>query len=410
MDIRFVLPSEVGQLARNVVTSFPSKTPDALLKNMEGELYRPDEGRYLGCFDNDGTLLGSILMMDFTLNVRGVMMPMGAAAYVSAHFLHKKERIACTLLKVLMRYYAESGTPIGCLHPFDPAFYGSMGYGHCNENILYQPRPRNIRSFGDKSGLSYAGAGDREAVVAYYRRHARRTHGATVHHFMDPHRIFDMPYVVVCRRAGEITGYLTFDFVDVDHYTDMYHDLMVHEMVYDDVDTLRQFMTFFASQVDQIERVRILSGDEYLHMMFTSPDTGENRAHDGCIQEIGRKTMGYMVRIFDVAGYFRLQTHCSAPVSRDFTLALEVRDDFLPQNSGTYFLKVSGDTVSLVDRAQAQVTLNAGIAELSSLVMGAYPLDQALAFGRVALSDPAYTEDVQRAIGWNKKPVNYTYF
>lgn len=410
MDIRFVLPSEAGQLARNVVTSFPSKTPAALLKNMEGELYRPDEGRYLGCFDDDGTLLGSILMMDFTLNVRGVMMPMGAAAYVSANFLHKKERVACTLLKVLMRYYAESGTPIGCLHPFDPAFYGSMGYGYCNENILYQPKPSCIRSFGDKSGLSYAGPEDREAVLEFYRRHARQTHGATLHHFMDPHRIFDAPYVVVCRRSGRITGYLTFRFVDVDHYTTMYHDLLVQEMVYDDLDTLRQFMTFFASQVDQIERVRILSADEYLHMMFTNPDTGENRAHDGCIHEIGRKTMGYMARIFDVAGYFRQQTHTSAPVSRGFTLALEVTDDFLPQNSGTYHLDISGSTVALVERARPQATLSIGIAELSSLVMGAYPLDRALAFGRAALSDPDYAQDIQRAIGWDKKPVNYTYF
>lgn len=65
MDIRFVLPSEAGQLARNVVSSFPSKTPELLLKNMEGELRRPDEGRYLGCFDDDGTLLGSILMISF---------------------------------------------------------------------------------------------------------------------------------------------------------------------------------------------------------------------------------------------------------------------------------------------------------------------------------------------------------
>ena len=136
MDIRFVLPSEVEQLARNVVTSFPSKTPAALLQNMEGELHRPDEGRYLGCFDDDGTLLGSILMMDFTLNVRGVMMPMGAAAYVSTNFLRKKEHTAMTMLRVLMGYYQKLGTAIGCLHPFMPSFYRKMGYGYCNENIL----------------------------------------------------------------------------------------------------------------------------------------------------------------------------------------------------------------------------------------------------------------------------------
>lgn len=410
MDIRFVLPSEVEQLARNVVTSFPSKTPEALLRNMEGELYRPDEGRYLGCFDKDGTLLGSILMMDFTLNVRGVMMPMGAAAYVSANFLHKKEHVAVSLLKVLMRYYAKLGMPMGCLHPFSPAFYGKMGYGYCNENILYQPKPSCIRSFGDKSGLSFARPEDRDEIIEYYRAYARRTPGATVHHFMDPHRIFDLPHVVVCRRDGMLTGYFTFEFVNVDHYTDMYHDLRVNEMIYDDLDTLKQFMTFFASQVDQIERVRIMGTDEYLHMMFLSPDTGENRVHDGCIHEIGRRTMGYMARIFDIRDYFKVQTHCEAPAKNDFTLALQVSDDMMDANNGVFYLHISGGKVELVEHAHANVTLTTGIAELSSLVMGAYPLEKALFMGRMTLSDHAYAEDVQRALGWSVKPINLTYF
>ena len=410
MEIRFVLPSEAAQLARNVVSSFPSKTPDALLRNMESELYQPDEGRYLGCFDDDGTLVGSILMMDFTLNVRGVMMPMGAAAYVSTNFLRKKEHTAMTMLRVLMGYYQKLGTAIGCLHPFMPSFYRKMGYGYCNENILYQPRPSMIRSFGDKSGLSFAGPDDKEDILRFYRAYAERTNGATVHHFMDPHRIFDMPYVVVCRRDGRITGYLTFEFVDVDHYTDMYHDLMVREMIYEDAETLKQFMTFFASQVDQIERVRILSPDEYLHVMFKTPDTGENRAHDGCIHEIGRKTMGYMVRIFDIRQYFSVQTHCEVPVSRPFTLALQVRDTFLEHNNGTFLLEVNGGTVTLTETGTPDVTLSTQIADLSSLVMGAIPLREFLAYDRMTLSDPSYAEDIQRAIGWSVKPKNLTYF
>ena len=64
MEIRFVKPEEVQQLARNVQTAFPSKTPQALLDNMPGELVHPDEGRYLGCFDDDGIMIGSLLMMD----------------------------------------------------------------------------------------------------------------------------------------------------------------------------------------------------------------------------------------------------------------------------------------------------------------------------------------------------------
>lgn len=411
MDIRFVLPAEVQQLQRNVLTAFPSKTPPALLANMESELYQPDEGRYLGCFDDDGTLIGSILMMDFTLNVRGVMMPMGAAAYVSTHFLHKKEHIARDLLRVLMGYYSKLGTAVGCLHPFDPAFYRKMGYGFCTEASFYSPKISSIRSFGYKGDLHFADpVRDREEILAYYRRWAERQNGATIHHFMDPHRIFDMPYVVFCRKQNKITGYLTFEFADVDLYTEKYHDLCVREMLYDDLDTLQQFMTFFASQVDQIDRVRIYSADRYLHAMFTSPDSGENRAHDGCIHEIGRRTMGNMIRLFDVAQYFAVQTHCCRPVAQPFTLALHVTDSFLAANNTVFLLRADGNMVRLTENAAPDATLALDISDLSSLVIGAVPLKELVRFGRAQLDEPRFLCDIENAIGWDEKPVNYTYF
>ena len=146
MEIRFVEPAEVEQLRRNVQTAFPSKTPQALLDNMPEELVRPEEGRYLGCFDDDGTMIGSLLMMDFEMNVRGKMMKMGAPAYVSTNFLHKKEHIARNLLRVQMGVFAQTGTAVGALHPFNPAFYRKMGYGYCTEQVMYSPRPQYIRS------------------------------------------------------------------------------------------------------------------------------------------------------------------------------------------------------------------------------------------------------------------------
>lgn len=411
MEIRFVQPSEVAQLARNVVSAFPSKTPDELLKNMPNEVVNPDEGRYVGCFDDDGTLIGSALFMDFDFNVRGKMIPMGAPAYVSTNFLHKKEHVARTLLRVLMGYYAGVGAPISCLHPFNPAFYNKMGYGYASELLMFQPKPCYIRSWGDKSGLAYAETEDqKDEVLDYYREWVKKTHGATMHPYMDPHRIFDMPYVVTCHRDGKLTGYLTFEFVEVDHYTDMYHDLAVREMIYDDVETLRKFMTFFASLGDQIERVRIYTHDPSMQLMFTNPDTGENRVHEGCIHETYRNALDYMTRILDIPGYFKLENHCDGTVSRDFVLELQVRDSFLEANNGSFYLKVSGDHLEVCDRTTADVTLYADIADLSSLVMGATPLKDFLAFGQMSISDKSYTADVQKAIGWHEKPKNYTYF
>ena len=59
---------------------------------------------------------------------------------------------------------------------------------------------------------------------------------------------------------------------------------------------------------------------------------------------------------------------------------------------------------------QPDVTLSADISTLSSLVMGAFSLDEALRLGRLTFSDHGYAADVQRAIGWSRKPVNFTYF
>lgn len=410
MDIRFIKPDEVGQLARNVVTGFPSKTPKELLENMPNELREPEEGRYLGCFDDQGTLIGSTLLMEFEMNIRGKLMKMGGTAYVSTNFLHKKEHIAKNLLRVGMGFFSKTGTAVGALHPFNPAFYNKMGFGYCNESVMYSPRPQYIRSYGDKSGLSYAKPEEEEEILEFYRSYARKTHGATIHPFMDRHRIFDMPYVVVCRRDGRITGYLTFEFVEVDHYTDMYHDLAVRELVCEDMETLKQFLTFFASQVDQIERVRIYTYEEYFHMFFTSPDSGENRAFDGAIQEIGRKNMGYMFRIFDLKEYFRQQTHCERPVSRDFILQLQIEDDFMQDNNTGILLQIQGEQVRLVEEGRPHVALRAGIADFSSFVMGAIPLKDFLWAGRMQCSDASYRQDIQNALGWSQKPKNYTYF
>ena len=145
-------------------------------------------------------------------------------------------------------------------------------------------------------------------------------------------------------------------------------------------------------------------------MLFHNPDTGENRAHDGCIHEVARRTMGYMARIFDVPAYFRMQSRCESPVSRPFVLALQVDDNFIEGNNGTFLLNISGSTVEVVEHAQPDVTLSADISTLSSLVMGAFSLDEALRLGRLTFSDHGYAADVQRAIGWSRKPVNFTYF
>lgn len=177
---------------------------------------------------------------------------------------------------------------------------------------------------------------------------------------------------------------------------------------------MEEFLTFFASQTDQIERVRIYTPEENFQMYFSNPDSGENRAYDGAIQEIGRKNMGHMFRILSVENYFREQDHCEAKTERNFTLELQVEDTFVEENNRSFFLRIEGEKVNLLDSSKeadrADVKLKTNIADLSSLVMGAIPLKEFLWSRRMSCSDEIYAGDIQKAIGWSEKPKNYTYF
>ena len=82
----------------------------------------------------------------------------------------------------------------------------------------------------------------------------------------------------------------------------------------------------------------------------------------------------------------------------------------MESNNKTIRLRIEGDRVCQTDAQKADVVLKAKIADLSSLVVGAIPLEAFLWSEQMECSDHAYVQDIQNAIGWSRKPKNYTYF
>lgn len=87
-----------------------------------------------------------------------------------------------------------------------------------------------------------------------------------------------------------------------------------------------------------------------------------------------------------------------------------MEDSFMESNDKKVQLYIKDKEVKLVSGQRADVTLKTNIADLSSLVIGAIPLEAFLWTGRMQCSDTAYARDIQNAIGWSQKPKNYTYF
>lgn len=90
-----------------------------------------------------------------------------------------------------------------------------------------------------------------------------------------------------------------------------------------------------------------------------------------------------------VSDHFAVQTHCCAPISRPFTLAVKLTDTSLTQNNRTFLLHIAGSQVFLVSEGTPDATLSLDISDFSSVVIGALPLQDLLWLGRMTLSHAA---------------------
>ncbi len=104
---------------------------------------------------------------------------------------------------------------------------------------------------------------------------------------------------------------------------------------------------------------------------------------------------GIWVRILDLPAALAARAWAA-----DDTLVLQVTDDLVPANAGTWRL-VTRDGTATIDRADAAPDVTLGIAELGALYLGGIRADQLARAGRITASDPAAIRrlDALHAVG-----------
>ena len=81
-----------------------------------------------GCYRND-QLIGMMRWHDLSMNVHGTQMLTGGIGMVAVDLLHKKEKVAKTMLEGFIGSYRERGVSLVSLYPFRVDFYKQMGFG-----------------------------------------------------------------------------------------------------------------------------------------------------------------------------------------------------------------------------------------------------------------------------------------
>ncbi|MED1743074.1 MULTISPECIES: GNAT family N-acetyltransferase [Brevibacillus] len=410
-EIRVLKPSEAEGFVRIVGMAYPRQemqVPDMKERwiNRIRESMQEDPGvSFVGCF-RDNRMVGVMKWFDFHMNVHGKRLLTGGIGTVAVDLLHKKEKIAKSMLLHFLRAYRDRGVSLVSLYPFRVDFYKQMGFGAGTKMNEYRVSPLDLPA-GSKQDVIALSKEDRADILGSYNRYAAKTHGMIEKTARELDAFLDRPEHIAfgCRKDGQLSGYLVLQFKQVRQENASIHDLHVKEFICETPEAMRGLLAFLRSQADQVRRCIFYTQEEDFHFLLADPGNGSDRLIPFYYHESHASGVGLMYRMIDVAGYFRqMADHRMGRES--CTLTFHIRDSFLPDNEKSYTICFRDGLPGLLPEtpAQADAEVSLDISDFSSLVMGAVRFHSLYQYGLAHLSRPEYVEVIDRLFAVPCKP------
>ncbi|MGG1661925.1 GNAT family N-acetyltransferase [Brevibacillus sp. NRS-1366] len=414
-EIRPVSIEEVGDVVRITARAYPGsnllgpENSQRFSERVKDTLENDPNVSFHGCY-RDERLIGIMKWHDFSMNVHGTQMLTGGIGMVAVDLLHKKERVAKSMLKGFLESYRERGICLVSLYPFRVDFYKQMGFGMGTKINQYRIKPSSLPYVG-KDQIVYLGTEDREEILACYHRVVRQTHGMIRKTDRELKNFLEQPdqVVVGCKCDGRLSGYLAFHYKHAHEENRMYNDLVIKEFHYETREALGQLLSFLHSQADQIQRIVLTTADEDFHVLLSDPGNGTNNLLPSVYHESHVAGVGLMYRVIDVPGFFAKLSERSFGLE-NVTLRLSIRDSFLPENEGTWLIQFTEGHPQLLENSHADVSVQLDISDFSSLVMGAVSFRKLYLYGLVEVDAAEEIARLDRLFYVAEKPRSTTPF
>ncbi len=364
-----------------------------------------------GYYD-DGEMLATVRLSDFTMNLFGNMVLAGGGGALGVSLLHKRQHIAKRMMSFYFNHYRRRQSPIAVLWPFRTDFYRSMGAGLGLKIHQYRVKPGNLPRGKHSRHVRWLEKADIPALNGCYNRWVGRTNGAIeslvlarqiAGEFNQKQRW--VGYV----ESGRVLGYLLFTFQKgSDNWLD--NNIQVTELCYENPDVLLELMTFLHTQFDQIGSVDISTPDEDFHFLLLDPGNGSGRLLPPLYHESHASGVGMMYRVLNVERLFELMAN------RDFQgqtvrLGLTVNDSFLRANHGRRVIRFHKGKARLQKSdSPTQIEIKIDNSDFSSLIMGAVNFRSLYDFGLVTISNDKYLDRLDSLFRTSSKPFCTTQF
>ncbi|KAJ3026409.1 UNVERIFIED_CONTAM: hypothetical protein HDU68_005707 [Siphonaria sp. JEL0065] len=377
-------------------------------------------------------LIAHWIHREFHVNLFGKTRDLGGLGFVAVDQKHKKRGYAKTVVTQHLKDCFAKKQYLAALHPFRPDFYGNMGYGLSSPYYDYTIAPSSIPKapFNKAKGeptfmtLKTLKPTHLDEMVACQNRFSDQRHGMIRR---DAFNLTEIGFKDkgVTRALGyrdsekTLRGYLLFKF-ETSTLGGLINDLKIVELVYETTEALYVIIQFLREQDDQIRYIKITTQETDLFRLFSDPRSahtaGEQSGIHGCGRESAKQTVALMYKVVNMEKLF--SEYFS---DREFNgvdglkLWIRVEDTFTPEMNPPILLEFEKGAVRVLavdgDHSnEANAVLDIGIAEFSSLVVGAVSLKVLVRYGKANVEPAHKLALVSRAFWTEDSPINSVFF
>lgn len=325
--------------------------------------------------EEDGEPRASVTVLPMEAFVDGEPVAMGGIAAVNAHPAYRRRGYAGKLMREAIGGMRERGMSLSMLHPFSHTFYRAHGWELATEAIKYELSPteiptsaeqRRVRAYDDAGGADLPRMTELfESWAATRPCSVRRGEGR----WLQVLGRKDQEAAVYEAENGTLEGYLL--YAQSEGSGGPPNTLDVSELVASTPAAREALVSFMGAYDPRMYSVKLsVQRGEPLHPYL--PDA----------QVRARLEPEFMLRLVDVEGALNGLRRSAEP------LVLDVSDDVIPENSGSYTLGDGGVTRGV--EAEARVKLD--VRRLAQLYAGYLPAGQMSRYGFVEPGSPGALE------------------
>ena len=324
--------------------------------------------------EEGGEARASATVLPLEVFVDGRPASMGGIAAVYAHPAYRRRGDAGELMRAVLRAMRERGMHLSMLWPFAHVFYRVYGWELAGEAVAYTLKPTDLPTSPEQKRVRAYKEEDLPRMMGLFEKEAAE-HSCCVRRGEGRWREVlarEDWWAAVYEREGGMEGYILYRMSDWREDREPHRTLSVQELVWSTAEAWEALISFLAAQDPLVFEIKHHTPrGELLHPYLRSSYVKAEVEPE------------FMLRLLDVEGALNLLDR-----ALDRPLVLEVSDDVIPENAGSY--TVGGGEVVRGVETEERVALD--VRQLAQLYAGYLPARQLARHGLVEHGSPEALE------------------